>query len=292
MYHFHFICYFYCLFLYYFNSIFHSQAIMANQVARVAGTIFTGVCIFLGWIVAYIIQVITIAVMYPVSTPSQRADVCGHIFRRVNYFTASLANPLWSTVILRPFPEVKSEKFVVAMNHLSNADPWLCIGPLLPRDCKWVCKGSLFSVPFGGWCLANAGDLKVEFTSDKGGWGTKKGSVRSMMDQAKACLQRNQPIAVYPEGVRNYNPNGPLNEFKLGFFMLAVETEATVVPVALSGSEKCWPRGSWMFDAATVYVSCGDPISAVGHTAESLRDKVQEQVAKLRDSHPDRVATK
>lgn len=265
---------------------------MASTPVRFLGTVFSGLCILISWIVAWLIQLITIAVTFPLTDANQRADICGHIFRRINFFAAIQLNPLWTLKILRPFPEIKSGKFVVAMNHLSNADPWLCIGPIMPHDCKWVCKGSLFSVPFGGWCLANNGDLKVEFTSDKGGWGTKKGSVKSMMDQARACLVRGQPIAVYPEGVRNFNPNGPLNEFKLGFFTLAVETEASVVPIAISGSEKCWPRGQALFDAATVYMTCGDPISSIGHTAESLRDKVQSVVATLRDSHPDRAGIK
>lgn len=256
---------------------------------RVFATVYIFLMIFLSWVVAWTLQTITKLLVYPFTTLDQRQDICAHIFRKCSFLFADVLNPFWKSAVLSPFPALKpNTKFLVVMNHLSNADPWFAVRPILPYDCKWICKGSLFSVPFGGWGLANNGDLAIQFTAEKDGWGTKKGSVSAMMDRCKQLLGRAQPIAVFPEGVRNPKPEGPLGEFKLGFFTLAVEQGLTIVPLALSGSDKAWPRGDWKFDAATCYFSFGEPIEAVGCTAEELRDKVWKVITDLREAHPDR----
>ena len=257
---------------------------------RAVATVLLGLHMVLGWVLIYLLQSIAQILTYLFTTPEQRQDICAHIFRKISFVQLDVLNPLWRSVILRKFPKVKKgDKIIVAMNHLSNADPWILIRPILPMDCKWICKGSLMKIPFGGWGLANNGDLAIKFTTEKGGWGTEKGSVSKLMDTSRKLLQRGQPIAVFPEGVRSHNPQGPLNEFKLGYFTLAVEEGATIVPIAVSGSESAWPRGDWKFDSALTYISCGDPISAVGHTAESLRDKTVAVITELREKHPDRL---
>ena len=261
-----------------------------NSQLRAVATVYVFLQLLVGWVLIWLLQSLAKLVLFPFTTFNTRCDICGHIMRKLSFLTVDVLNPLWSTTILRPFPKMNSGHFLVAMNHLSNADPWIAIRPILPWDCKWVCKGSLFKIPFGGWALANSGDLEVRFTAEKDGWGTEKGSVSSMMNNAKTLLGRGQPIAVFPEGIRSKNPDGDLNEFKLGFFMLAVETNTPVVPIAFSGSEKAWPRGTWMFDRASIYCSCGDAISPVGLTPEQLRDKTVEAVRQMRETHPDRVA--
>lgn len=256
---------------------------------KVVVTCYVFLMILCSWIVAWTLQTVFIVLSYPFSSVEFRQDVCGHIFRRVSFLFVDLLNPFWRVNILRPFPNVeRNAKLIVMLNHLSNADPWIAIRAILPRDCKWICKGSLFRVPFGGWGLANNGDLAVHFTADKDGWGTKKGSVGKMMEQCKALLDRRQPIAVFPEGVRNPNPAGPVGEFKLGFFTLAAAEGATIVPIAMSGGESAWPRGDWKFGLCTTYISCGDPVEAKGLTAEELRDKVYASISSMRETHPDR----
>lgn len=264
------------------------------DVVRAVGTVLVFLNMFLGWIVAWLLQTIAKAVMFPFSTPEQRGDVCGRIFRTVNMIVMDLLNPFWCMNQVRCADRSKLPKdrpVIYMINHLSNSDPWGCIRVIWPVECKWICKGSLFKIPFGGWALKNNNDLAVKFTSAKGGWGTEKGSVKSLMDDAASNLRRLQPIAVFPEGVRSFNPDGPVGEFKAGFFDLAIKENALIVPVALSGTEKWWPRGDWKLNRAQAYSSVGDAIDpqTLGST-EELMAKVHSAITELREQHPDRVA--
>ena len=208
-----------------------------------------GVQLLISWIVIYIIQNIVIAAMYFFSTRYQREKVNGYVFRFVSWLFMVGLNPFWGLKLLKPMPKIpQGQNFMVMINHLSNADPWLAIRPIWPYDCKWIAKGALFKVPIGGWGLANAGDIAIKFTKEKGGWGTEKGSVGKMMSDCDALLRKAQPIAIFPEGVRNPKPEGPIGPFKDGFFDLAIKTGSWIVPMALSGSEKCWPVHDWRFD--------------------------------------------
>jgi 1-acyl-sn-glycerol-3-phosphate acyltransferase len=245
---------------------------------------------FLGWIVEWLLQLAAMAVMYPFSTRAQRHDVCSYIFHAAHCIIMVKLNPLWHLTILEPKPAApKGAPYMYMFNHLGNADPFMSLYLTWPDSAKWVGKGSLYNIPFGGWCLRNNGDLQVKFTKEKGGWGTAKGSVRALMEDAAVVLRRNKPIGVFPEGARNTAPEGPVGEFKLGFFDLAIKENALIIPCALSGFEGYWPVHDWVLGDAMGYASWCAPISPKGHTAESLAALVHKTISKKRESHPDRV---
>ena len=268
--------------------------VVINAVRAVL-TVVVFFALFATWIVAWICQKVATLCMLPFASKTQIQDVCARIFRTLNMITMDLAHPMWRTNIVKKFDASKLPKgrpVIFMINHLSNSDPWTCIRVLWPVDCKWICKGSLFKVPFGGWCLENAGDLAVRFTAAKDGWGTEKGSVRTLMEDAAGLLRRGQPIAVFPEGVRSFTPEGDLNEFKAGFFDLAIKEGAVIVPVALSGTHRMWPRGDWKFGFATAYSAVGDYIETKGMESADLVKLTRDTIAKMRDELPDRKAAK
>eukprot|EP00672_Neobodo_designis_P024385 CAMPEP_0174827638 /NCGR_PEP_ID=MMETSP1114-20130205/847_1 /TAXON_ID=312471 /ORGANISM="Neobodo designis, Strain CCAP 1951/1" /LENGTH=273 /DNA_ID=CAMNT_0016061309 /DNA_START=47 /DNA_END=868 /DNA_ORIENTATION=+ len=245
------------------------------------------------WVVAWVCQKVATLAMLPWAKKHQIQDVNGRIFRTLNMIVMDLLHPMWRTKIVKPFrPETlpKGRPVIYMFNHLSNSDPWTAIRILWPIDCKWICKGSLFKVPFGGWCLENAGDLAVRFTSAKGGWGTEKGSVKQLMEDAAELLRREQPIAVFPEGVRSYDPEGELNEFKPGFFDLAIKEGAIIVPIALSGTHRMWPRGDWKFGFATCYAAVGEHIETKGMETEALVKETRDTMTAMVNDLPDRKA--
>lgn len=72
------------------------------------------------------------------------------------------------------------------------------------------------------------------------------GQVLGSPDNARRLLQADQPLMVFPEGVRGivkpYTKRYQLADFGLGFMRLALETHSPVVPVAVIGAEEQYPN--------------------------------------------------
>ena len=73
-------------------------------------------------------------------------------------------------------------------------------------------------------------------------------------------LRAGKILNIYPEGQRSLD--GQLQEFKKGAAILATELNVPIVPVALDGAYRIWPRKSWRFRLANVQISFGEPIDA------------------------------
>ena len=80
------------------------------------------------------------------------------------------------------------------------------------------------------------------------------------MRAGAAGLQANKILNIYPEGERSFD--GLLHPFKKGAAILATELDLPIVPVALDGVYKVWPRKSWRIRLARVKIHFGDPITA------------------------------
>ncbi|CCW70677.1 unnamed protein product [Phytomonas sp. Hart1] len=260
-------------------------------IVRLFGTIFLVSTLIIQWILAWFLQVIFIIITFPFISKNKRQDGCGHIFRFVSFVGADFLNPFWRIHILNKFPPTKHDRVLLMMNHLSGSDPFLMIRSMLPRDGSWIAKSGLFKLPFGGWCMANAGDLSVKFKNKRAGFETIKGTVGVMMMEAAQKLRRGRMLCVFPEGTRNVHPEGSILPFRKGFFALAIQESAIIVPLAVSGTDRMWPVGSILINSADAYLSFGDPIEAKEfENADSLADHVWKVMNDLRESHPDQIA--
>lgn len=81
--------------------------------------------------------------------------------------------------------------------------------------------------------------------------------LRAMRTSA-AALREGKILNIYPEGHRSFD--GRLQEFKKGTAILATELNVPIVPVAIDGTYRIWPRESWHIRAAKVRISFGEPI--------------------------------
>ncbi len=80
------------------------------------------------------------------------------------------------------------------------------------------------------------------------------------MRAGAAGLRARKVLNIYPEGQRSFD--GQLHEFKKGAAILATELKLPIVPVALDGTYRIWPRKSWRFRLAKVRIYFGEPIDA------------------------------
>jgi long-chain acyl-CoA synthetase len=74
-----------------------------------------------------------------------------------------------------------------------------------------------------------------------------------------AGLRAGKILNLYPEGQRSFD--GVLQEFKKGAAILALELDVPIVPVALDGLYRVWPRRVWRLHLAKVKISFGEPIN-------------------------------
>ncbi|KAL8439901.1 hypothetical protein Efla_006520 [Eimeria flavescens] len=208
---------------------------------------------------------------------------CGPLLRAAYV----LCRPFWGKRVLRPLPSgISSKKIIVMVNHTSKVDPWVVGSVLLGTPTIYVVKRSLLKVPIAGWAQYLAGSLSVQFTKEKGGWGTEPGAVQEMMKDALKALSDGIWVVVFPEGTRSVT--GRLQPFKNGFFRLAAENpDIHILPIALHNNFNLWPVTSALLYPGTSYIAAGDLIPARGLSTEQLRDKTHEAIHNLMKLSPE-----
>jgi 1-acyl-sn-glycerol-3-phosphate acyltransferase len=138
---------------------------------------------------------------------------------------------------------------VIVANHQSMADVVAAMGLFHPF--KFVSKASLFSLPLVGWMMRWADYVAI----DRG----RHGSMKAMMDRCRFWLGRGIPVLIFPEGT--YSSGGPLLPFKRGAFLLAMEEQVPLVPVALRGtSALVHEDGPWMNPRSDIEVEVLAPL--------------------------------
>jgi 1-acyl-sn-glycerol-3-phosphate acyltransferase len=137
---------------------------------------------------------------------------------------------------------------------------------------KWLSKSEFFKIPFIGWQMALAGDVKLV-----------RGDAKSVVTAMKDCavwLDRKVSVMIFPEGTRSVT--GELGEFKDGAFRLAVDKQLPVLPLVVHGSRSALRKHDWRFGVSNADVYVLDPIETTGLTradVPELRDRVRELIA-------------
>jgi 1-acyl-sn-glycerol-3-phosphate acyltransferase len=140
---------------------------------------------------------------------------------------------------------------ILAVNHVSNLDPEV-IGIIICRKVNFLAKDSLFKNKFLGAFLRqlNVFPIKRE-THDIGA--------------LRECLKRlknGMPLVMFPEGARAGSQSAFRREGSAyaGIGFLAAKSQAPVIPIKISGSEKVLPPGSKWPQRNRVTVVLGTPL--------------------------------
>jgi 1-acyl-sn-glycerol-3-phosphate acyltransferase len=119
-------------------------------------------------------------------------------------------------------------------NHVSNLDPPVVL-PMLPGRSSVLLKKELMSIPILGRAMRMGKFVPVE----RGG---RRDAAQASVAGATEALQSGLHILVFPEGTRSRD--GRLSGFKKGPFFLAQQTQAPIIPIALSGTQAMMHKGS------------------------------------------------
>ncbi len=175
------------------------------------------------------------------------------------------AAPLWRFRAVPPLPESLPRRCVCVSNHVSNIDPFLLAH--LPFEMKFLAKAVLFRIPFVGWGMKIAGDIPLVRGSAQ--------SIKRAMRRAGDYVAQGMPVLFFPEGTRSQT--GELLPFKDGAFRLALEQQASLLPMAVWGTRDALTKGDWKPGRALGLVAVGKPISTEGMSVSDL-PRLKQQV--------------
>jgi 1-acyl-sn-glycerol-3-phosphate acyltransferase len=160
---------------------------------------------------------------------------------------------------------------ILASNHISNADAVIIGGwltPRLGRRIHWLGKREMFDWPVVGWMARNGGIVPVD---------------RSTADAeafrlAQRVLQAGEVLMVFPEGTRS--PTGELQRPKDGLAMLALRTDAAIVPIGVSNTDRVWPKGRLIpMPGKHATMRVGEPFRLSDEIPAGLDRKAQKSAA-------------
>jgi len=151
-------------------------------------------------------------------------------------------------------------------NHQSHFDVPALIRAL-PGQYRVIAKKELFSIPVFGWALWLAGFIKIDRAD-------REKAFRSL-DVAARRIQKGLSVVVFAEGTRS--PDGRLQPFKKGGFVLAIQSRCPIVPVSISGSRAVLSKNSLDIRPGIIDVVIGRPIATASLEMED-RDQLIAQV--------------
>jgi 1-acyl-sn-glycerol-3-phosphate acyltransferase len=183
---------------------------------------------------------------------------------------------------------------ILASNHVSNADP-VIVGLASARELHFLAKEELFRASrLFDWLIRTWNAFPV-----------RRGAIDpGTIKHCSRLLRRKQTLLLFPEGTRSRT--GEIARFRPGIGLLAVSSQAPVVPMLIAGLDRSWV--SYMADTdfvrrglrrksrtpTPVHVVFGEPVSPCGFSRsrqgyEELTSEVEQRVRKLKESVECRV---
>lgn len=161
--------------------------------------------------------------------------------RRLPFFSAfsgavlRVAAALLSRTTVEGLANVpESGPLLVVCNHCSNADGMLLMAFIVPelgRPMTWLGKEEATRWPVVGWAMRQNGVV-----------GVRRGAGDlEAFKLARSVLDNGRVLTIFPEGTRS--PSGALQSAKEGATVLALRSGAPILPLAIVGSQRFWPKG-------------------------------------------------
>jgi 1-acyl-sn-glycerol-3-phosphate acyltransferase len=157
--------------------------------------------------------------------------------------------------------------YLYVSNHVTAIDHLIELA-YLPGYIVGLEKIEMMRLPVYGWAARRWGQVHIDRTDSR--------SALESCRQIEKRLLAGTSIAVYPEGTRSRD--GRLQPFKKGGFHIAVDTHATVVPIALKHLHRLMPPGRMLVAAGEFELHIGKPFTApepgpdaVGQLSQQVR---------------------
>lgn len=161
--------------------------------------------------------------------------------------------------------------YVFTPNHRSHADI-IALMAALP-EARYAAKRELFDEPVLGTAMRALGMIPIDREHPE--------VAKRMLDEVAAKLGKTVSVVIFPEGTRA--PAGRMLPLKSGAFVLAIEQNVPVVPVAVHNTAHVMPAHGYLTVlGGRVVVEVLDPIPTAGLTLadrHQLKERVREALA-------------
>ena len=168
---------------------------------------------------------------------------------------------------------------IVVSNHISNADPPVLISSI-PRQMAFLAKDELFNKPILNAFFKSLGAHPL----------SRSGPDITAIRWASRMIETDRAVLLFPEGTRS--ATGALQRGMPGSAYLALQTQAPILPVAITGTESI--PGFWRvaFPLTKIRVTIGSPFTLPeieGRPSkdilQSLSDMIMMRIADLLPSN-------
>ncbi len=181
----------------------------------------------------------------------------------------------------------KSGAYIISSNHQSYLDPLILAGVLPPEVFDKVFAVGTSEIFGKGFMLRLAQSLRVVVVDPDA-------NLIPAMRAGAFGLRQGRPLILYPEGERSID--GTPRIFKKGAAILSIHMQVPIVPAAIEGFYKAWPRNKSFQGFTPLKIAFGDPIvpppesdaseAAYERLTADLRSRVVEMWEGLRQEHP------
>jgi long-chain acyl-CoA synthetase len=177
----------------------------------------------------------------------------------------------------------KSGPYIISSNHQSYLDPLILASVLPPKVFDKVFAVGTSEIFGKGFMLRLAHSLRVVVVDPDA-------NLIPAMRAGAFGLRQGRPLILYPEGERSID--GTPRIFKKGAAILSIHMQAPIVPVAIEGFYKVWPRNKPFQGFTPLKMVFGDPIippleseaseAAYENLTAELKNRVVEMWEELR----------
>ncbi len=165
----------------------------------------------------------------------------------------------------------KEKAHIYVPNHLSFFDIFALLA-YLPVDFKFIFKEEIMRVPILGWAMRKAGYISIARSSPA--------KARRTFKQAVDMIKNGTSLVIFAEGTRSRD--GHLLPLRRGAFQFALSSGCPIIPVAIKGTNKIMPKGSFKLKKGSITIQLGRPISTIKYKRENMPDLVERVTGCLR----------
>lgn len=209
-------------------------------------------------------------------------SIVSSLFDRRGYFAHRCARA-WSWLILKTtgvnvtlegLDRIEPRTtYIFVSNHQSIYDIPVIFASL-PYQLRIIAKASLAHFPVLGWHLKRGGHLFVD---------RKNPDRAGILKRWRALVSEGLSLIIFAEGTRSRD--GHVARFKGGSFLLAIEAQLPIVPLAVIGTRQVMPKGRLRTEPADVRLIVHPAIqpprldAPTSQDAKALADRVHAIVA-------------